>query len=58
MKADKVIFGNIYTVDKNQPKASAAAIAGGKFVYVGDEAGVKEYIGPSTLPIPKSCVLW
>ncbi|MBO4433870.1 MAG: hypothetical protein J5769_00260, partial [Bacteroidales bacterium] len=48
MKADKVIFGNIYTVDKKQPKAAAAAIAGGKFIYVGDEAGVKEYIGPGT----------
>ena len=47
-KANKVIFGNIYTVDKNQPKAQAAAIAGGKFVYVGDEAGVKEYICEST----------
>ena len=41
MKADKVILGNIYTVDKNQPKAEAAAIAGGKFVYVGDEAGLR-----------------
>ncbi|MBR5043654.1 MAG: hypothetical protein IKX67_10535 [Bacteroidales bacterium] len=30
MKADKVILGNIYTVDRNQPKAQAAAIAGGK----------------------------
>ena len=48
MKADKVIIGNIYTVDKKQPKAEAAAISGGKFVYVGDEAGVKEYIGPGT----------
>ena len=34
MKAEKVIFGNIYTVDKNQPKAQAAAIAGGKWVYI------------------------
>ena len=38
MKADKVIFGNIYTVDRKQPKAGAAAIDGGKFIYVGDEA--------------------
>ena len=36
MKADKVIFGNIYTVDRNHPKAGAAAIDGGKFIYVGD----------------------
>lgn len=47
-KAEKVIIGNIYTVDINQPKAEAAAIDGGKFIYVGDEAGVKEYIGPGT----------
>lgn len=37
MKAEKVIFGNIYTVDKNRPKAEAAAIDGGKFIYVGGE---------------------
>ena len=48
MKADKVIYGNIYTVNKKQPKASAAAISDGKFVYVGDEVGVKEYIGEKT----------
>ena len=48
MKADKVIYGNIYTVDKKQPKASAVAITDGKFVYVGDENGVNEYIGEKT----------
>ena len=45
---DKVIYGNIYTVDKKQAKAGAVAIADGKFVYVGDEAGAKEYIGEGT----------
>ena len=44
MKANKVIYGNIYTVDKKNPKAVALAISDGKFVYVGDEEGVKEYI--------------
>ena len=34
MIADKVILGNIYTVDKKQPMARAAAIAGGEWVYV------------------------
>ncbi len=48
MKADKIIYGNIYTVDKKQPRARAAAIADGKFVYVGDEEGVKDYIGEET----------
>lgn len=34
MKADKVIIGNIHTVDKKQPKAQAVAIAGGEWVYI------------------------
>ena len=28
MTADKIIYGNIYTVDREQPRAAAAAIAG------------------------------
>ena len=48
MKADKIIYGNIYTVDKKLPRAEAVAIADGKFVYVGDEAGAKAYIGEGT----------
>ena len=48
MSADKIIYGNIYTVDREQPRAAAAAIADGKFVYVGDEAGAGAYIGSST----------
>ena len=47
-KADTIIYGNIYTVDKKQPNAAAAAIADGKFIYVGDEAGVREYITEGT----------
>ena len=46
--ADTVIFGNIYTVDRKQPRAAALAIEDGRFVYVGDEAGVKDYIGDGT----------
>ena len=48
MTADKIIYGNIYTVDREQPRAAAAAIADGRFVYVGDEAGAKAYIGKGT----------
>ena len=47
-KADEVIYGNIYTVDEKQPRAAAVAIADGKFIYVGDEDGVKEYVGADT----------
>ena len=46
--ADKVIFGNIYTVDKKQPRAEAAVITDGRFVFVGDEEGAKAYIGEGT----------
>ena len=46
--AERVIYGNFYTVDKEQPRAEAVAIFGGHFVYVGDAEGVKEYIGENT----------
>ena len=47
-KADRIVYGNIYTVDQARPKAEAAAIADGKFVYVGDEEGVGEFVGEDT----------
>jgi len=47
--ADKVyINGNIYTVDDEFSTATALAVKDGKFVYVGDDAGAKGYIGPLT----------
>ena len=47
MKADQIIKNaKIYTSDKNQPMASALAVKDGKFVYVGDEAGLSAYEGP------------
>ena len=49
MKADK-IFKNarVFTADKNNPKAEALAVKDGKFVYVGDEAGLSDYEGEVT----------
>ena len=48
-KADKVFLnGNIYTVDEEFSTASAIAVKGGEFIYVGDDAGVQAYIGPLT----------
>ena len=46
--ADKVIYGNIYTVDQKLPRAKAAAIADGRFVFVGDELEAEAYIGEGT----------
>ena len=46
MKADK-IFKNakIFTADKDHPQAAALAVKDGKFIYVGDEAGLSAYEG-------------
>lgn len=46
--AEKVIYGNFYTVDRNNPRAGTVAISGGHFVYVGDAEGVQELIGKET----------
>ena len=46
--ANTVIYGDFYTVDAKNPKAQAVAIADGKFVYVGDAAGVKAFVGAGT----------
>ena len=47
MKADKIIKNaKIYTADRNNLQAAALAVKDGKFVYVGDEAGLSDYEGP------------
>lgn len=46
MKADKIIKNaKIFTADKGNPQASALAVKDGKFVYVGNEAGLSDYEG-------------
>jgi adenine deaminase len=47
--ADLVLTGaKVYTVDTTQPWAEAVAIKDGRFLYVGDAAGVDKYIGNNT----------
>ena len=49
MKADRILKNaNIFTSDKDRPQATALAVKDGKFVYVGDEAGLAEYEGEVT----------
>ena len=49
MKADQIIKNaKIYTADKDHPQASALAVKDGKFVYVGDEAGLSDFEGEVT----------
>ena len=49
MKADQIIKNvKVYTSDRDRPLASALAVKDGRFVYVGDEAGLSAYEGPVT----------
>ena len=49
MKADKIIRNaKIFTSDKDNPQAGTLVIRDGKFVYVGDEAGLSDYEGEVT----------
>lgn len=46
MKADQIIKNaKIFTADQSNPLAAALAVKDGKFVYVGDEAGLADYEG-------------
>lgn len=48
MQADTVLKGKVFTSNRTEFTAQAVAIKDGVFVYVGDEAGVSEYVGPDT----------
>ena len=49
MKADKIIKNaKIFTADNDKTIATALAVKDGKFVYVGDEAGLAAYEGEVT----------
>ena len=49
MKADQIIRNaRIFTSDKDNPQATALAVKDGKFIYVGDEAGLSVYEGKVT----------
>jgi predicted amidohydrolase YtcJ len=40
--------GKFFTVNESQPWAEAVAIKDGRFIYVGNDAGVTSFIGPAT----------
>ena len=47
--ADLVVFNaKVYTIDSRMPKAEAFAVKGGRFVYVGNAAEAKAFIGKGT----------
>jgi predicted amidohydrolase YtcJ len=46
MKADRIIKGaKIFTADEAKPLATALVVKDGKFIYVGDEAGLADFEG-------------
>ena len=45
------VNGNVYTVDEAFSTASAFAIRDGSFIYVGNDAGAREYAGPGTFVV-------
>lgn len=48
-EADLVLTnGSIWTVDDDNPRAEAVAVQDGRFVYVGDDEGAAQYVGPDT----------
>ncbi|MBU1669510.1 MAG: amidohydrolase [Actinobacteria bacterium] len=47
--ADMVVLSaRIVTSDRDNPRAEALAVKGGRFTYVGDNRGAGEHIGPDT----------
>jgi predicted amidohydrolase YtcJ len=47
--ADMILVGGeFYTANPRQPWASAVAVRGDTIVYVGDEAGAADFVGPAT----------
>ncbi len=51
-EADRAyINATIYTVDQAFSTASAMAVKDGEFIYVGDVAGVRAHIGPTTFVV-------
>ena len=51
-EADTVyVNGTVYTVNEVFGKSSAFAVKDGSFIYVGDDAGVQEHIGPLTFVV-------
>jgi predicted amidohydrolase YtcJ len=49
--ADTVVYGKIYTSNKNRDYVQALAVKDGKYLYVGNEDGVKEYVKDGTTKV-------
>lgn len=48
MAADKVIYGNIVTMNEKQPRAQAMTVRDGKITFVGTKDDAKAYVTKDT----------
>ena len=48
MKAEKIILGNVITMDAFKPYAQAIAVADGKIIYVGSKEAAMKLKGDNT----------
>lgn len=57
--ADLVLFGDVLTMDQDNPRATAVAVENGRLVAVGSDADVAEHIGPHTVvhDVGAACVM-
>ena len=46
--ADLIFYGNVITIDDQNPTAEAVAVRGEEIVYVGQRAGADQFKGPNT----------
>ena len=46
--ADFIFYGNVITIDDQNPTAEAVAVRGEEIVYVGQRAGADQFKGPNT----------
>ena len=55
--ADLIVYGTIYTADKEGTFAEAFAVKDGKYIYVGDANGAKAFIGKNTQRVDAGFVM-
>ena len=47
-KAELLVTGSLITMDPSQPRAEAAAVAGGRILAVGSKSDLESFVGPGT----------
>lgn len=56
-EADAVLYGTIYTANEAGDFAEAVVVKDGRYIYVGDREGAKQYIGKETKTIEGAFIM-